>query len=176
MSYSEWADFVYYDVGNIASYNGIVYQALLANRNVVPTGLAPNWQLLPSGVAGVSSLSALTGAITIAGAGEGTQGLSIVVDKVGQTIALSTAVFSQHGFNTVNITTATTLVSIALPAPYLDNSYSVFVSLKDGQNTAPTWANIVQQTADSFEFNINSTDGSARSISFTWGTLGFNPI
>ena len=66
MSYSEWADFVYYDVGNIASYNGIVYQALLANRNVVPTTLAPNWQLLPAPAgAGVSSLETLTGAITL---------------------------------------------------------------------------------------------------------------
>lgn len=46
MSYSEWADFVYYDIGGIASYNGIVYQALQANRNVVPTTLAPNWQVL----------------------------------------------------------------------------------------------------------------------------------
>ena len=66
MSYSEWADFVYYDIGGIASYNGIVYQALQANRNVVPTTLAPNWQLLPAPVgAGVSSLETLTGAITL---------------------------------------------------------------------------------------------------------------
>ena len=66
MSYSEWADFVYYDIGGIASYNGIVYQALQANRNIVPTTLAPNWQVLPSGGgAGVSSLETLTGAITL---------------------------------------------------------------------------------------------------------------
>jgi hypothetical protein len=67
MSYSEWANFVYYDVGGIASYNGIVYQALLANVNVIPTSsLGVDWQLLPAPAgAGVSSLETLTGAITL---------------------------------------------------------------------------------------------------------------
>ena len=65
MSYSQWANFVYYKTGDIATYGSINYQALLANVNVVPTGLAPNWQVLPApSGAGVSSLSTLTGAIT----------------------------------------------------------------------------------------------------------------
>jgi len=41
------------------------YQALQANINEIPSGLAPNWQVLPAPAgAGVSSLSTLTGAIT----------------------------------------------------------------------------------------------------------------
>lgn len=65
MSYSEWANFVYYKTGDIATYNTTAYQALQANVNVVPTTLAPNWQVLPAPAgAGVSSLSTLTGAIT----------------------------------------------------------------------------------------------------------------
>jgi len=65
MSYSQWADFVYYRLGDIAMYGSINYQALQPNINEVPTGLAPNWQVLPAPVgAGVSSLSTLTGAIT----------------------------------------------------------------------------------------------------------------
>ena len=65
MSYSQWANFVYYKTGDIATYGSTNYQALLANVNVVPTGLAPNWQVLPApSGAGVSSLSTLTGAIT----------------------------------------------------------------------------------------------------------------
>lgn len=65
MSYSQWADFVYYKLGDIATYASINYQALQPNINVVPTGLAPDWQVLPAPAgAGVSSLSTLTGAIT----------------------------------------------------------------------------------------------------------------
>jgi len=65
MSYSQWANFVYYKTGDIATYASINYQALQPNINVAPTGLAPNWQVLPAPVgAGVSSLSTLTGAIT----------------------------------------------------------------------------------------------------------------
>jgi hypothetical protein len=48
MSYSQWADFVYYNVGDIAIYQTIAYEALQANINAVPTGLAPNWQVLPA--------------------------------------------------------------------------------------------------------------------------------
>jgi hypothetical protein len=66
MSYSQWANFVYYNLGDIATFNSINYEALLPNINVVPTGLAPHWQVLPAGVgAGVSSLETLTGAITM---------------------------------------------------------------------------------------------------------------
>lgn len=65
MSYSQWADFVYYKLGDIATFGSITYQALQPNINVVPTGLAPDWQVLPSGGAGVSSLETLTGAITL---------------------------------------------------------------------------------------------------------------
>jgi hypothetical protein len=65
MSYSQWANFVYYKLGDIANFGSITYQALQPNINVVPTGLAPNWQVLPAPAgAGVSSLSTLTGAIT----------------------------------------------------------------------------------------------------------------
>jgi len=66
MSYSQWADFVYYRLGDIAMYGSITYQALQPNINVVPTGLAPDWQVLPAPAgAGVSSLETLTGAITL---------------------------------------------------------------------------------------------------------------
>lgn len=66
MSYSQWANFVYYRLGDIAMYGSINYQALQPNINEVPTGLAPNWQVLPAPVgAGVSSLETLTGALTL---------------------------------------------------------------------------------------------------------------
>jgi hypothetical protein len=65
MSYATWADFVYYNLGDIANFGSTAYQALQPNINVIPTGLAPNWQVLPAPAgAGVSSLSTLTGAIT----------------------------------------------------------------------------------------------------------------
>lgn len=48
MSYSTWTDFAYYEVGDIATYQNIAYVALLANRDVVPTTLAPNWDILPA--------------------------------------------------------------------------------------------------------------------------------
>lgn len=43
MSYAEWADFVYYNAGNIVTYLGVTYEALQQNINEPPTGLAPNW-------------------------------------------------------------------------------------------------------------------------------------
>ena len=52
MSYSTWADFVYYKTNDVAEYNSIAYQALQPNKNVVPTGLAPNWALVPTGGGG----------------------------------------------------------------------------------------------------------------------------
>lgn len=65
MSYSEWSNFAYYKVGDIATYNTIAYQALQPNQNVPPLPANPSWQVLPSGGgAGVSSLSGLTGVIT----------------------------------------------------------------------------------------------------------------
>ena len=65
MSYSQWSNFVYYQLGDIATLGSIDYQALQPNINVLPSLLAPNWQLLPSpSGSGVSSLSTLTGAIT----------------------------------------------------------------------------------------------------------------
>ena len=65
MSYSQWSNFVYYKLGDIAMLGSTIYQALQANINEIPSGLAPNWQVLPAPAgAGVSSLSTLTGAIT----------------------------------------------------------------------------------------------------------------
>lgn len=52
MSYSSWSDFAYYTTGDIATYNAVAYSALQANRNVVPSTLAPNWALVPSGGGG----------------------------------------------------------------------------------------------------------------------------
>ena len=77
MSYATWANFVYYTTGNIVSYQTINYSALQANVNEVPTGLAPNWQVLPSpSGAGVSSLVAGTGALTMSLVNGGTVSLS----------------------------------------------------------------------------------------------------
>jgi len=64
MSYATWANFVYYKVGDRVIYNTTNYEALQANINVAPTTLAPNWQVLPPPVAGVTSLSGGTGALT----------------------------------------------------------------------------------------------------------------
>ena len=66
MAYSQWADFVNYRVGDIAVYGTTNYEALQANTNVIPSSLAPNWQVLPAPVgAGVSSLVGGTGALTM---------------------------------------------------------------------------------------------------------------
>lgn len=65
MSYSQWTNFVFYKVGDIANYGSIAYQALQPNQNVAPLPANPAWQVLPAPAgAGVSSLSTLTGAIT----------------------------------------------------------------------------------------------------------------
>lgn len=65
MSYSIWSDFAYYKTNDVATYNTIAYQALQPNQNVVPSTLAPNWQVLPSGGGGgVDSLSGGTGVLT----------------------------------------------------------------------------------------------------------------
>jgi len=67
MSYAQWSSFAYYNVGDIVGYQAINYQALLANRNVVPTGLAPNWQLLTTPTpSAVNSLNTLTGPVVLA--------------------------------------------------------------------------------------------------------------
>jgi hypothetical protein len=80
---------VYYDVGGIASYNGIVYQALLANVNVPPVPVNPSWQVLPAPAgAGVSSLETLTGAITLS-CSSGTY--TNVGNDIGLTIAFPAA-------------------------------------------------------------------------------------
>ena len=62
MSYATWADFVYYNLDDTVAYQGTTYKALQANINVVPTTLAPNWELVVVGV--VDSLSGGTGALT----------------------------------------------------------------------------------------------------------------
>jgi len=71
MSYSVWASFVNYLVGDIASYNGVIYEALQVNTNVLPTTLAPNWQVLPGSSGGVTSLEGLAGAVTLSVVGGG---------------------------------------------------------------------------------------------------------
>lgn len=67
MSYSQWSNFVYYKLGDIAYEGSTAYQALQPNINVVPTSsLGVDWQVLPAPAgAGVSSLETLTGAITM---------------------------------------------------------------------------------------------------------------
>ena len=86
MAYSQWADFVNYRVGDIAVYQTIAYSALQDNTNVIPSTLAPNWQVLPAPVgAGVSSLVGGTGALTMSIPTGGTVAL------VGNDVALSIA-------------------------------------------------------------------------------------
>ena len=66
MSYSEWADFIFFITGDTAMYLNDTYVALQPNIGVVPTSLAPNWVIVPppSG-SGVSSLQTLTGNLTL---------------------------------------------------------------------------------------------------------------
>jgi len=86
MAYSQWTNFVNYRVGDIAVYGTTNYEALQANTNVIPSTLAPNWQVLPAPVgAGVSSLVGGTGALTMSIPTGGTVAL------VGNDVALSIA-------------------------------------------------------------------------------------
>ena len=115
MSYSTWANFVYYNTGNIVSYQTINYSALQANINEVPTGLAPNWQVLPApSGAGVSSLVGGTGALTMSLVNGGTIALAgndvqldipvpVVVDSLN---ALTGAVLITSTDSSVGITPA----------------------------------------------------------------------
>ena len=69
MSYAQWSSFAYYNVGDIVGYEAVNYQALLANINVLPTTLAPNWQLLTTPTpSAVDSLNTLTGNVVLSSA------------------------------------------------------------------------------------------------------------
>jgi hypothetical protein len=46
MSYSQWANFVNYEIGDRVSYLGLSYLALQPSLNVLPTTLAPRWQVI----------------------------------------------------------------------------------------------------------------------------------
>jgi hypothetical protein len=90
MSYANWQSTAYYLPGNIVLYNSIEYQALLANFDVVPSTLAPNWVLLnPPAPAVVDSLNGITGnVVAVAGSGIGlTPGVptaqDITIDNTG---------------------------------------------------------------------------------------------
>ena len=112
MSYATWANFVYYNTGNIVSYQTINYSALQANVNEVPTGLAPNWQVLPSpSGAGVSSLVAGTGALTMSLVNGGTVSLNgndieLDIPAVASLNALTGAVLITSSDSSVGITPA----------------------------------------------------------------------
>jgi hypothetical protein len=49
MSYAVWADFVYYEAGDIVGYTGLLFRALQPNINVLPTTGAPDWELYGGG-------------------------------------------------------------------------------------------------------------------------------
>jgi hypothetical protein len=69
MSYAQWSSFAYYNVSDIVGYNAVNYQALQANINVVPSTLAPNWQLLTTPTpSAVDSLNTLTGNVVLSSA------------------------------------------------------------------------------------------------------------
>ena len=145
MSYSTWADFVYYQVGGIAEYNTIAYQALTANRNVVPTSsIGVDWSVLPSGGGGgVSSLVGGTGALTMS-SGEATFTLvgndiqmaitfpapPVVVDSLNSltgTIAIDT-----NAKSTIQIQTFSTNITVGLNAL----SYGIYIEITGGSDTA----------------------------------------
>jgi hypothetical protein len=63
MSYAQWANFVNYNTNDIVNYLGILYTAIQANTNEIPSGLS-SWALVPA-AGGVSSLIGGTGALTI---------------------------------------------------------------------------------------------------------------
>jgi hypothetical protein len=111
MAYATWANFAYYNTGNIVSYQTINYSALQANINQVPTGLAPNWQVLPApSGAGVSSLIGGTGALTMS-INSGTA--SLVGNDVQLDIAYPTAVDSLNALTgAVNLTSPNSSVGI----------------------------------------------------------------
>jgi len=164
MSYSEWADFVYYDIGGIASYNGIVYQALLANRNIVPTTLAPNWQVLPSGGgAGVSSLETLTGAITLSSptATFTTSGNDIALTityptaPVPSVNGLTGAIVLQSPDGSITITPSGTTIDLQTAAPPFD-----FEGIQNKLGIMPT----LPLTSDTTELAANNTGSPATAI------------
>ena len=108
MSYSEWSNFAYYKTGDIATFGATAYEALQANQNVVPSTLAPNWQVLPSGGGGITSVNALVGPAIVLKSSDG----SITITETAPTdIDLTTSTLPLRGY----------FIDVALPPQVIDN-------------------------------------------------------
>jgi hypothetical protein len=179
MSYAIWADFVYYQTGNVVSYNTVLYQALQANINVVPSGGAPNWQVVPTPTSsGVASLSGGSGILT-------QSCLNGTYSLVGNNIELAIAypvvppyvppTLSQFGTGALDIAAFPADTSIVLPTPYATaGAYAPSVILGDAPDMV-SWVLLDGQDVDGFKIIINSADTTARTIKYSWTTVGTNP-
>ena len=107
MSYSEWSDFAYYRTNDIATYLGVEYIALQPNRNVPPTGLAPNWAQLATGT-GIQSINALTNPSIVLSSPNNSLSVGSVAPD---TITLQTNLTYQTGDLTSSLPTQTNIVA-----------------------------------------------------------------
>ena len=152
MSYSVWSNFAYYNVGDIVSYESINYSAVSPNVDRIPP-VSLEWIVLPApSGAGVSSLVAGTGALTMSV-------LSGAVNLVGNDIQLSiaypTAVDSLNSLTgAVLITSNDSSVGITPAGQEIDLSVVKVESLAGGVGAVPQTGAIT----------LTSTDGS---VAFT---------
>lgn len=96
--YAEWNSVTAYATNDIVTYNGVIYIALQNSLNQVPPGSPAYWSASGGTTAGVSSLNALTGAVSVASLTPST----LTVGTSGNTIQLSATPAPAAGVSELN--------------------------------------------------------------------------
>lgn len=120
--YAEWNAVTAYAVNDIVTFNGVIYIALQNSLNRVPPSSPTFWSASGGTTAGVSSLNALTGAVSVASLSSG-----LTVGTSGNTVTLAlsaggpsvTSLNSQSG--PVNLASAGGSVAITTSVPGVIN-------------------------------------------------------